>query len=32
MRIKPFTLVVARLAYEGSGGPRLTYRFERFGK
>jgi predicted dinucleotide-binding enzyme len=30
--IEPFTLLVARLAYEGKGGPRLTYRFERVGK
>jgi 8-hydroxy-5-deazaflavin:NADPH oxidoreductase len=29
--IEPFTLLVAQLAYEGKGGPRLAYRFERFG-
>jgi hypothetical protein len=29
---EPFALLVARLAYEGSGGPELAYRFERFGK
>ncbi len=29
--MEPFTLLVAQLAYEGSGGPRLAYRFERFG-
>jgi len=29
---EPFTLLVAQLAYEGKGGPRLAYRFERFGK
>jgi len=28
--IEPFTLLVARLAYEGDGGPELAYRFERF--
>jgi predicted dinucleotide-binding enzyme len=28
---EPFTLLVARLAYEGKGGPELAYRFERFG-
>jgi hypothetical protein len=27
---EPFTLLVAQLAYEGSGGPGLAYRFERF--
>jgi len=26
--IEPFTLLIARLAYEGSRGPRLAYRFE----
>jgi hypothetical protein len=26
------TLVIARLAYEGRGGPELAYRFERFGE
>ena len=29
---EPFTLLVAQLAYEGKGGPRLAYRFERFGR
>jgi len=28
---EPFTLLIARLAYEGEGGPELAYRFERFG-
>jgi hypothetical protein len=28
---EPFTLLMAQLAYEGSGGPALAYRFERFG-
>jgi predicted dinucleotide-binding enzyme len=28
---EPFALLVARLAYEGDGGPELAYRFERFG-
>jgi predicted dinucleotide-binding enzyme len=28
--IEPFALLVAQLAYEGSGGPELAYRFERF--
>jgi predicted dinucleotide-binding enzyme len=27
---EPFALLVARLAYEGDGGPELAYRFERF--
>jgi len=27
---EPFALLVARLAYEGGGGPELAYRFERF--
>jgi 8-hydroxy-5-deazaflavin:NADPH oxidoreductase len=27
---EPFTLLVARLAYEGDGGPALAYRLERF--
>jgi predicted dinucleotide-binding enzyme len=27
---EPFTLLIARLAYEGKGGPELAYRFERF--
>jgi hypothetical protein len=30
--IEPFSLLVAELAYEGSGGPKLAYRFEHFGK
>ena len=29
---EPFALLVAQLAYEGTGGPELAYRFERFGK
>lgn len=29
---EPFALLVAQLAYEGSGGPELAYRFERFAK
>src|SRR6267143_7151046 len=29
---EPFGLLVARLAYERKGGPKLAYRFERFGK
>jgi predicted dinucleotide-binding enzyme len=29
---EPFALLVARLAYEGKGGPELAYRFERLGK
>ena len=28
--IEPFTMLIAQLAYEGKGGPRLAYRFERF--
>ncbi|HKW41583.1 MAG TPA: NAD(P)-binding domain-containing protein [Gemmatimonadales bacterium] len=28
---EPFTLLIARLAYEGKGGAELAYRFERFG-
>lgn len=27
---EPFALLVARLAYEGEGGPELAYRFGRF--
>jgi predicted dinucleotide-binding enzyme len=27
---EPFALLVAELAYEGTGGPELAYRFERF--
>jgi 8-hydroxy-5-deazaflavin:NADPH oxidoreductase len=30
--IEPFALLVAQLAYEGTGGPELAYWFERFGK
>jgi predicted dinucleotide-binding enzyme len=29
---EPFTLLIARLAYEGAGGPDLAYRFERYGR
>lgn len=29
--MEPFALLVAQLAYEGDSGPRLAYRFERFG-
>ncbi len=29
---EPFALLVAQLAYEGTGGPELAYRFERFGR
>jgi hypothetical protein len=29
---EPFALLIARLAYEGKGGPELAYRFEQFGK
>ena len=28
---EPFTMLIARLAYEVKGGPELVYRFERFG-
>jgi hypothetical protein len=28
--IEPATLLIAQIAYEGRGGPRLAYRFERF--
>jgi predicted dinucleotide-binding enzyme len=28
--IEPFTMLVAKLAYEGDDGPELAYRFERF--
>jgi 8-hydroxy-5-deazaflavin:NADPH oxidoreductase len=28
--LEPFTLLIGQLAYEGSGGPELAYRFERF--
>jgi 8-hydroxy-5-deazaflavin:NADPH oxidoreductase len=27
---EPFALLIAQLAYEGSGGPELAYRFERY--
>jgi len=27
---EPFTMLIAQLAYEGKGGPRLAYRFERY--
>jgi predicted dinucleotide-binding enzyme len=30
--IEPFSLLVAQLAYDGSEGPELTYRFQRFPK
>ena len=30
--LEPFTMVMAELAYEGDGGPRIAYRIERFGK
>jgi 8-hydroxy-5-deazaflavin:NADPH oxidoreductase len=29
---EPFALLVAQLAYEGEGGPKLAYRFGRFGE
>ena len=29
--LEPFSLLVAQLAYEGSEGPHVAYRFERFG-
>src|SRR5262245_7953562 len=28
--LEPFTLLVARLAYDGDGGPEIAYRFERY--
>jgi len=28
--LEPFTLLIAQLAYEGKGGPKLAYRLERF--
>jgi predicted dinucleotide-binding enzyme len=28
--LEPFTLLMARLAYEGDGGPAIAYRFERY--
>jgi len=30
--IEPFSLLVAQLAYDGSDGPELAYRFERLSK
>src|SRR6266700_4229780 len=30
--MEPFTLLIAQLAYEGTRGPELAYRFERLGK
>jgi len=30
--MEPFSLLVGQLAYESDGGPKLAYRFERFGK
>src|SRR4051812_42592652 len=30
--LEPFTLLMAKLAYESDGGPEVAYRFERFGK
>jgi len=30
--LEPFTLAIARLAYEGDQGPEIAYRIERFGK
>ncbi len=30
--IEPFALLVAQLAYEAKGGPKLAYRFDRLGK
>jgi 8-hydroxy-5-deazaflavin:NADPH oxidoreductase len=30
--LEPFTLAIARLAYEGDEGPEIAYRIERFGK
>jgi predicted dinucleotide-binding enzyme len=29
---EPFALLVGQLAYQGDGGPKLAYRFERLGK
>jgi hypothetical protein len=28
--MEPFTMLIAKLAYEGDDGPELAYRFERF--
>src|SRR5437773_2280892 len=30
--MEPFALLIGQLAYEGSSGPELAYRFERFGR
>jgi hypothetical protein len=30
--VEPFSLLVAQLAYNGSSGPELAYRFEHFAK
>jgi hypothetical protein len=30
--IEPFTMLIGRLAYEGTRGPELAYRFEWLGK
>jgi predicted dinucleotide-binding enzyme len=30
--LEPFTLAMARLAYEGDNGPQIAYRIERYGK
>jgi 8-hydroxy-5-deazaflavin:NADPH oxidoreductase len=30
--LEPFTLPVAKIAYESSGGPQVAYRFERFAR
>ena len=30
--IEPFALLMGQLAYEGDGGPKIAYRFERIGK
>jgi 8-hydroxy-5-deazaflavin:NADPH oxidoreductase len=29
--LEPFSLAIAQLAYEGDEGPKIAYRFERFG-
>ena len=29
---EPFSLLIGQLAYEGSAGPELAYRFERYGR
>jgi predicted dinucleotide-binding enzyme len=28
--LEPFTMAVARIAYEGEGGPEIAYRVERY--